>query len=341
MHPVALIEQLAATSRRREKERILREALLDGCDEFFTGARLAYDPLVIFGVTKVAEIVEDDGMAGDYEFGDFLVLAASLSRQQWNDLAAREAIYNAAARCEAAIWNRFYRRVLLKDLRVGIDAKLINRALGNRPETQKYLIAEFKYQVAVDAAPVHGCKLIDAWLDGVRVLAVLDKDTGRATLFASNGKPITQMPEMQTALAGLMPRVPGSLVLDGVLFSPNGTELTTLLRHREAHRDISAVSLILFDILPLADFRVGYCDRPQRERHAMLEVLQEAGLWAATGGMIHVLPQIEADLDTTAGQTACDEFKQHALLTGHRGVMLKDPNAPYQGRRSAAWVKQS
>ena len=343
MHPVALIERLAATSLRRDKERILREALQAGCDEFFAGARLAYDPLDVIGLTKVAEIVEDDGTTGDYRFADFLRLATAIHRRQLIGMTARDAIHDAAARCEATIWNRFYRRILLKDLRVGIDAKLINKVVGDRPETQQYAIPRFECQLpANEVACLRGCKLIDAALDGVRALVVLDKESDRATLFVNNGKPVMAMREMQTAVEALLPRVPGSLVLDGVLLSPNGSQqLTTLLRRREHHPAMADVRLALFDILPLADFRVGYCDRPQRERHALLEVLQEAGLWTTTDGMIYVLPQIEVDLDTPAGQSACDEFKEHALLVGHRGIMLKDPVAPYQARRNGAWVKQA
>jgi DNA ligase-1 len=336
MQPLALIEHLAATTQRRDKERILREACHAGSDEFFLGARLAYDPFVTFGLAKVAEIIEDDGTSGDYRFAEFLSLADRLYRRHLTGTAARDALHAAAARCDASAWNRFYRCILLKDLRVGIDAKLLNKALRGHPQ---YSVPLFKCQLPRDGDPtqLHGCKLIDPLLDGMRVVAVLDKEAGVSTLFDCNGHPV---PALQPTLQRLLPRFPGSVALDGMLRLPQAPHrLTAVLR--DAHSDVAALRLTLFDIMPLADFRAGRCAKPQRERHSLLEVLQESGLWSETAGVISVLPQIEADLDSDAGRSACAEFTRQAVLAGHHGVMLKDPLAAYEGKRTTAWLKHA
>ena len=332
MHPVALIERLAATSQRREKERILREACHAGSDDFFVGARLAYDPLVTFGITKVAEIIEDDGAPGDYSFAEFFELANRLHRRQVAD--PREAIHAAAARCDATTWNRFYRCILLKDLRVGIDAALLNKAVRGYPQ---FSVPVFKCQLSRDGDPsqLRGRKLVDTVLAGKRTLAMLDPETGLATLLDCNGKSV---PAMQTSLQRLLARFPRAVVLDGMLGLPDAPQrLNAVLRAQDAELD--ALRFTLFDILPLADFRLGRCVKSQRERHAMLEVLQEAGLWNETNGMITVLPQIEVDFDSAADRQAFREFAQQALIAGHHSLMVKDPMAPYASTRNDGWQK--
>ena len=350
MHPVDILQRLAATSSRRDKEQIILDAFLKGSHEFFVGVRLALDPLVTFNIAKVAEILEDDGEAGDFTFDDFLDLARRLRNRELTGHAARDAINAAAERCHVATWNGFYRRVLLKDLKAGADEKTFNKVMRSLvpgyPEASDYLIPVFKCQLAHDGeSPAHqkkvrGRKLIDVKLDGVRVLAVIDRDDAAITLFSRNGLAIENFPEVHAALRALLPRLPGSVVLDGELISPNGFQhLMTLARRKEYHADMATVRYAMFDIIPLADFRKAYCAKPQHERHKMLEILQESGLWAATEGRVAVIPQIAVDLDTPEGQAAFAEFNRQAIADGYEGIMIKDPDAPYEGKRSAAWLK--
>lgn len=351
MHPVDIIQRLSATTSRRDKEQIIREAFLDGSPEFFTGVLLALSPLVTFNVAKVAEIVEDDGDPGDFTFEDFFALAKQLHLRQLTGHAARDAIHAAANRCHVATWNSFYRRILLKDLKAGVDAKTINKVLGElqatRPEAGDQMIPIFQCQLAHDGEnathqkKIRGRKLIDVKLDGVRVLAVMDAINGGVTLFSRNGLVIENFSELYEGLRKLLPRLQGSFVLDGELVSPEGFQhLMTLIRRKDHHADMAQVRYAMFDIIPLADFHRGRCDIPQHERHRLLEVLHECGLWAETEGRAYVIPQIAVDLDTEEGQNAFAEFNRQAIVAGFEGIMIKDPDAPYEGKRTTAWLKR-
>ena len=48
-----IIELLESTNSRLEKEAIVKQAAIDGNEEFFEGARLALSKFVTFGVKKV------------------------------------------------------------------------------------------------------------------------------------------------------------------------------------------------------------------------------------------------------------------------------------------------
>ena len=351
MNPVEILQRLSSTTSRKDKEQIILDAFLAGSREFFRGARLALDPLVAFNVAKVAQIMEDDDDPGDFSFEDFIDLAKRLHNRELTGHAARDAIHAAANRCHVPTWNGFYRRVLLKDLHAGVDEKTFNKVmrslLPGYPEAEQYLIPAFKCQLAHDGEAaahqkkVRGRKLIDVKLDGVRVVAVLDRDNAAVTLFSRNGLVIDNFPEAHAALQTLLPRLPGSVILDGELVSPQGFQhLMTLVRRKDYHADMAGVRYALFDIVPLDDFRSGYCDKPQHERHRMLEALQESGLWAQTAGLVYVIPQIAVDLDTPEGQAAFDEFNRQATAEGYEGIMIKDPDAPYTGKRTSAWLKR-
>jgi len=45
------------------------------------------------------------------------------------------------------------------------------------------------------------------------------------------------------------------------------------------------------------------------------------------------------DLDTEAGQVRFKEINQKAVAGGYEGIMIKDPEAQYECKRSVAWLK--
>lgn len=325
MTALVVMQQLAATSSRADQEQVMFGAFIQGEIEFFIGARLALDPLVTFGITKVAEIVEDDGAPGDFDFAEFVALANSLWRRKLTGEAARAEINAAANRCHAPTWNLFYRPILLKKF-VAL-ATSINRVLDKLqaayPEAKDQRIPVFGCQMPHDAAlhpnKLHGRKCVDTKLSGARVLSILDTEVQSVSQFTIKGKIVDKHHEVQAGLRALLPKLPGSMVLDGVM-----------LRDQK---------YAVIDVLPLMDFRAGHCAVPQHERHALLAAMQECGLWQTTQGHIFVVPQIEVDLDTEAGRSELHEFQRQAAANGFEAIMLKDAMAPYTLRRSSAWLQ--
>jgi DNA ligase-1 len=355
MQAFEVMQRLAATRSRSDKEQIILDAYMTNCHEFFIGCMLALDNLVSFGIKKVAEILEDDGAIGTLTFQDFLDLTTQLKTRALTGHAARDAIHAAAECCHFETWNRFYRRILLKDLNVGVDESTINKVLSKLrpayPDAAHYLIPVFKVQLAHDGEDpahqkkIHGKKLIDTKLDGMRVLAVMDK-ANQVNLFTRNGLLLDTFPEITAGLMKILERLPGSLVLDGELMSPRGFQhLMTLVKRKEPHPDTEMVQYAMFDIIPLQDFRDSYCAKPQYERRAVLESLQENGLFSESRSELghqrfYVVPQIEVDLDTVEGMSSFNDFNLRMIDSGYEGIMIKDPQAPYVGKRTTAWLKK-
>ena len=54
---------------------------------------------------------------------------------------------------------------------------------------------------------------------------------------------------------------------------------------------------------------------------------------------MQILNQELVNLDTAEGQQRYKEINRAAIAGGYEGIMLKDPDAPYECKRSTAWLK--
>jgi DNA ligase 1 len=346
MNSLSIMQQLAATNSRNEKEQIIFSAYMNKCYEFFEGARLTYDPLISFGVAKVAEIQEDDDSEGTFTWNDFKILAQKLINRELTGHAARDAIHAAASECHVLTWNKWYRRILLKDFDVGTSDTLINKVLGKIPDASDYMIPVFACMLAKsgddDAGKkkLKGKKLIDIKIDGCRSITYIDPKTKMVESYTRTGHVIDNFPELKATMTKLLDRFPGGVALDGEFMSPKGfPHLMTLVNRKDPHPDTAIIYYALFDIVPLDDFRKGFCKTPQRQRRAVLETLQSDGMFADLDHKLRVVPQIEVDLNTEEGRKKYKEFNIQVLADKYEGIMVKDPEAPYEGKRSAAWLK--
>jgi hypothetical protein len=317
MQPIDVILSLAAASSRVRKDQILMDAYAANCLDFFESARLAYDPFINFGVKSVAEIVEDDGAPGSLTFAGFRLLCEQLQTQTLIGDAARHAVHMAAEQCHAVTWNALYRRILLKNLRV-VEASEVNRVLHRLGAlAMKHAVPIFRYQTATDspANPTKGQYLVDVQISGERLFAVLDKT---AMAYNSKGEKCESYPQIEQALRSLAARSPRPTVMDGVLTATG--------------------EYVIFDMIPLIDFRAGLSAKTQRQRRTMLETLQISGVFS--GSCVRVLPQIEINFATDDGKRAFAEFTQQAIDQGHHSVVLKKPEAPYLGKSNRAWLRR-
>lgn len=356
MQTIQILKALASTSSRNEKEQIVFKAFMEGERDFFIAARLALDPLTSFGVQKVAEIMEPDDTPNGLPFTDFLKLAHRLRRRELTGHAARDAIHAACERSDYETWNIFYRRILLKDFKVGVDSSTINKVLKKivqaHPEAKEFMIPIWSPQLATDGAddegvllPKHrkGTKLLDVKFDGVRLVTILDKDQGSVVQYTREGRVNENFPHIVAALEQFLPHLPGSIVLDGEITANSFQELMEQLNTKESAS--ASTKLAVFDIIPLTDFKAGECTVGQKARHEMLVTLCTSDLFRKTvGDTIYALPKLEVDFDTEEGNAAFEEFLRQTgemAKTDQKieGVMVKCPNAPYRSNGSNSWVR--
>ena len=335
--PQAVIAKLEADNSRLAKEAILAEAMEEGLDEFFEGVRWCLDKLHTFGVKQVPESdVDGQGLS----WANFSELADALYRRTLTGHAARDAIKLAMDVATKAQWNGFYRRILIKDLRCGVSEKTVN-TVAKKSKKLQYAVPVFECMLAHDGAnheaKITGKKLVEPKLDGVRVLTVVDYESRTVVMYTRNGKELVNFPHIIKAFEDNMDNWGRSYVFDGEVISNSFQDLMKQV-HRKSDVQAQDARLMLFDIVPLAEFKAGASVMGQKRRSAFLR--ENFSKLFADSGCIEIITQQEFDLDVFTDEIEFKDYNKAAVAAGYEGIMIKDPNGKWEGKRSVAWLKQ-
>jgi len=330
-----IIRKLELHPSRLDKEKIICQAMKDGLDDFFEGIRMALDPLVTFGVKIVPE--KETEKSQNFLWEDFRELANKLIQRKLTGHAARDAILTAMESATKEEWNGFYRRVLIKDLRCGVSEKTVNKIAKQFP---KYAIPIFSCPLAHDSAnhekKMIGKKQIEIKLDGVRVLTIIREN--KVEMFSRNGKQFHNFGHIISEIENVLKEdpTPYDLVLDGEVMSANFQDLMKQVHRKDGKQTKDAI-LHLFDLCPLENFQKGRWNTSQTNRSLLVKE------WVAKHSMllqhIQTLEWENVDLDTIEGQKRFVELNKSAVEGGYEGVMIKDPYAMYECKRTHSWLK--
>jgi DNA ligase-1 len=235
-------------------------------------------------------------------------------------------------------WNYWYRRILIKDLRCGVSEKTINTVVAKlKPE---YVIPVFSCQLAHDGAnhesKVSGEKLIEVKLDGVRVITIVYPN-GQVDQYSRNGKELVNFPHVKQQLAKHASLFAEPMVLDGEIMSASCQDLMKQV-HRKSDVKANDAMLNLFDIITLREFQAGAGEQRQIDRSTTLKAWYDS--IEAHMPDVTVVGQELVDLRTEQGQARFARINTDAVARGYEGIMIKDPEAVYETKRSVAWLKQ-
>ena len=330
--PQDIIARLEADNSKLAKQAILKEALEEGVPEFFEGITMALDALVTFGVKQVPE--RSDVLTGQgLSWPVFKELADKLANRELTGHAARDAIELAMGVATTEQWNGFYRRILIKDLRCGMSERTVNKVA---PGTVPVFTCSLAHDSAKHEKKMVGKKQIEIKLDGVRVITIIRDN--KVEMFSRNGKQFHNfghiIEEIQTVIKDHP--VPYPLVLDGEVMSANFQDLMKQVHRKDGKQTTDAV-LHLFDTIPLGCFNAGSWDKPQSFRSQITKHWVEDH--ADVLEHVQALDWEDVDLDTPEGQERFVALNKAAVDGGYEGVMIKDVDAPYECKRTHAWLK--
>ena len=335
LKPWEVVAELEADNSRLAKEAIVKREAEAGNDELFRGFRAAYDAMVTFGVKKVEEKKGDGkGITADA----FWKVADQLASRSLTGNDAQTAINYLRMNARETEWNLWYRRILIKDMRCGTSDTTVNKIAGKI--NGNYTIPVFSCQLAHDGAnhesKVSGPKLIEVKLDGVRVITIV-YPSGHVDQYSRNGKELVNFEHIKRQIAKHAIFFKEPMVLDGEVMSSSFQDLMKQV-HRKSDVLANDAVLNLFDILPLKDFQEGFSSRTQVERSAQLKS------WylpiANHMPNVAVVGQELIDLDSNGGRIRFGRINADAITGGYEGIMIKDPNAGYETKRTVAWLKQ-
>ena len=331
MHNV--IKELESNNSRLFKEGVIMKEIANNNVNFFSGCRLALDPMITFGVKQVPQSKKDGpGLA----FAEFVSLATQLRDRELTGHDARDAIEETMNEATVDEWNNWYRRILIKDLKCGVSEKTINNVV-KKTKRSDLKIPTFNCMLAHDSAnhekKMIGKKFLDYKLDGVRVITIILN--GVVTMYSRNGKQFINFGHIETELENLLSKesYEGGIVLDGEMVSSSFQALMKQV-HRKDNVEATDAQYALFDILPLDEFQKGVSTLGCRARHKqLLETIPESS------NNMFVVEKIECDLDTAEGQKIFSDYNKVAIDKGFEGIMIKDVDALYECKRSHFMLK--
>jgi|TARA_A100001015_G_scaffold295720_1_gene375025 DNA ligase-1 len=315
-----VIQKLESDNSSLFKQSVIKENLDN--EEFILGAKMCLDPLVTFGVKQVP-FSETDGEGLPWK--EFEELAHALQTRQLTGHDARDAIQRDCDMATNEQWNDWYRRILIKDLRCGTGAKLINKV-------QADTIPLFGCMLAHDGAKhpkkIAGECYVEYKYDGVRVIAIVQN--GSATLHSRNGKLLENFPHIEEALS--IPEFEG-LVFDGEVMSE---DFQTLMKqvHRKEGAQTEDSYLAVFDMLTLDEFNAGGTSKNAIERRQRIVNLSDLFTYR-----IQLVDATLIDMDSDEGQVKFNNMNKLALDEGYEGLMIKPVSEGYKCKRSHAWLK--
>ena len=320
MQPWNVIQKLESDNSSLFKQSVIKDNI-DNVD-FIEGAKMALDPLVTFGVKQVPFSETDGPGVDDIEVGMVFV---KLIKRTLTGHAARDAIQELCDKATNEQWNDWYRRILIKDLRCGTGAKLINKV-------QADTIPLFGCMLAHDGAKhpkkIAGECYVEYKYDGVRVIAIVQN--GSATLHSRNGKLLENFPHIEEALS--KPEFEG-LVFDGEVMSE---DFQTLMKqvHRKEGAQTEDSYLAVFDMLTLDEFNAGGTSKNAIERRQRIVNLSDLFTYR-----IQLVDATLIDMDSDEGQVKFQQMNKRALDEGYEGLMIKPIKEGYKCKRSHAWLK--
>jgi DNA ligase-1 len=328
---VQILEALEKTSKRTEKETILKQHVKNVLlRQVFVAAM---DPYTNYGITKFKKcrpVAQENG-------GSDVLLEAYLTRVL-PVLASREVSGNAARDVIEKTFSTFNadeqkwaERILLHNLRCGVQEKTVNKiwpgtispyAVQLAVPLEHHVVGE---KIVLDE-PIVFPVLVEPKLDGLRLTAT--KEKGVVTLRTRNGTELDTFP----SLINFLTETDGDdYVLDAEAMGADWNESASVLMSRKRSKDDKNMVYNLFDALTLQEWKTQDCKRTQGTRRTdMLSLWNQrwqcGPIKPTDAKLCHNLEEVQA-------------YYVECVNAGYEGVMIKDPNGLYTFDRTKAWRK--
>jgi ATP-dependent DNA ligase len=322
---LSILKRLEATTSRLEKEDILGEHADD--PTLKTAFHLALDPLVNFYIKKVPE--------PDASKGERLSLASAFQDMQSKIcsrlLRGHDARDHVAflLGCLSRDDQEVLRRVIGRNLKCGVSDATVEKIWPDLKFSYPcMLVSPLNEKTKIKFPCIAQTKM-----DGMRFNAICENGTVQYRSRA--GKELDLFGALDAEVVGLAAR--RDCVLDGelLMFHPGGDFydrktgnglLTKFQKGTGTPELAKLVHAVVWDVIPLEDFRKGRCDLGYEDRLKLL----------GAKGTMHISVAHSHTVNTMA---EAQELYRHKLDDGEEGLVLKDPKGPWEDKRVKHQVK--
>ena len=350
IHPRKVLEQLEVLSgpgSQKTKKEIIKENL--STPEFVQSVKYAYDPFMQFYTTTVpgladvsskarrdekwsrkgmSDMFEDDNVKWTWQnqFNEMFILLDKLAARKLppNSSEARNTILEWADHCDSGTIDVF-RRILNKDMRVGMSEKTFNKVNPG-------WIRTFDVQLAhpFDEKKLKFPCFVDPKFDGERCLCHIDPDGKSVVYLSRNGKQFFNFGCFTDELCKVFHDM-GPVVADAEVISKHGFQkLSRTPVYFDPAFDSTNLRLMVFDFLPQDAFDNHSFDMVQKQRYSELTKLFKS----------HNPDQVYlVDSRMVKDWQEAEEIFTYWVAQGLEGVILKQLDGKYEFKRSWDWIK--
>ncbi len=286
-----------------------------------------YNDMKMYGIT---DSVFEGNLGGELRQGTIFDVCDELACSNINDKFRKDVVAWVSAQDEEL--QDLYKGILTKDLKIGINAKTINKVFKGLIPTFDVMLAESFF------------KQKDTFLNGKSFSVTIKLDGMRCVYMPNERVFKSRQGQIITGLDHLVPQceklTTGSpYVLDGELILRNDNNLAsdelfrqTMSIARKKEGDKSNLMFHVFDTLPLTEFMNGSSTRNYTERREMLDKLFEN---ANDIDMLHNVEVVYNGEDQAMIYKLLEEAKQQNL----EGVMVNINNGKYECKRTKNILK--
>jgi len=309
-----IFEQIANTSSRTEKENILNQN--HNNETLKKALESTYNPFKVYGIgpkafKKVA--VPTTPFNDVFELLDYLIKNNTGTDHD-------KFLVNSFIQLQPKEHQEWYKRIILKDLKIGITEKTINKIWSNLIPTFDVMLAhpfeKFFREVACEVK-----------VDGVRCICI--KQGNSVNLFTRNGKRIEGFYD----IAAEIKTIPlDNIVFDGEIIGENYTDTMNKLFAKNSSKKQG--KYMIFDALTTNEFYAGESKADYYTRKTALLQLKSIIIHCK---YIHIIEPLTYLSNPTLD--ILQNIAQQAIDQGYEGIMIKDLTAKYQTKRSFAWQK--
>ena len=321
---VEIINGLRGTTKSTEKTAILKE---NKDNELLQ--KVLFYTLDSFKKYKISEKTFETYGCLQSSYSDIFTLLDVLSANNINDNLKNEAVGFVNSADEKL--QDLFKCMLIKDLRIGIAEKGINKVFKDLIPTFSCMLSESIFKNN-NMQRVQGKEfIITQKLDGNRILAIKQND--KVEFYTRQGKPLEGLVELEEDFKSF----PNNMVLDGEILLENKNNLNSDELFRETMKECRkkgtkhGLYFNAFDLVTLEGFGKGIDTTPCAQRKENLHNLIE------TNNFTHIVevPILYKgrDLDKI------DEYLQLAISKGQEGCMVNLCEAPYEGKRVKTQLK--
>lgn len=300
---------------------------------FTTLLEYTFNPYRSFNVVKIPKIkkAERNPIEPREAWKKFILNADKCSKREVTGNAAI-ALIQESFRQSSEQQEKWMRKVLKKNLAIGISTKTINKVIPGTIPTfdvalaQKYDFKRIKTEVVA----------VEPKLDGIRCEGIV-KD-GEAKLYARSGKLITNF---DSTIGKDLSQLPDG-VYEGEIM---GEDFTALMRqaYRKEEVNTSGTYLAVFDFIPLDEWmnKKSYtcCDIRYREVIKRLSGKEPESTGMTIEKSIYPNLRIVERRYIRSNHDRIKELHDMYVDKGYEGAMIKDPVAPYSFKRDWSVMK--